>query len=328
MARRDYRQLNLAEALLGGRKSKHLRLDRLQEIHELIAWEAIDALLAAINSAPRGADGYPPLCLFKALLLSVWYNLSDAKLEDALADRLSFRKFCGFPLDAQTPDETTFVRFRKTLREHVLFDKLFAAVNQQLDKQGLFVKQGTLIDATIVAADAKRPPASEGEVSTVDPDAGFTKKNGESSFGYKMHVGVDEGSTLIREVEGTTADINDCLVFRGLVSGDEKFVCADKAYGSEEHRKWLTENGIADLLMYKAQKNKPLTNWQVWFNKAAAPIRSGVERIFGVGKRSYGLGRARYRGVDRVRGHFFVIAMAYNLRRAVTIVALRDAAAA
>lgn len=129
MARRDYRQLNLTEALLGGRKGRHARVDRLSEIHELIAWEAVDALLAAINSAQKGADGYPPLCLLKALLLSVWYNLSDARLEDALADRLSFRKFCGFPLDAKTPDETTFVRFRKTLRERELFDKLFAVIN-------------------------------------------------------------------------------------------------------------------------------------------------------------------------------------------------------
>ena len=138
-------------------------------------------------------------------------------------------------------------------------------------------------------------------------------------------MGVDEGSTLIREVDGTTASIHDSLVFKGLVSGDETFVCADKAYGSEEHRKWLVENGIADRLMYKAQKNKPLTNWQLWFNKAVASVRSGVERIFGVGKRSYGLGRARYRGMDRVRGHFFIITMAYNLRRAVTIVASRNA---
>ena len=201
MARRDYRQFSLADALHDGGKRKQVRLDRLREIHELIAWDTIDALLAAINSAHKGADGYPPLCLFKALLLSIWYNLSDAKLEDALADRLSFRKFCGFPLDAQTPDETTFVRFRKTLRERKLFDELFADIGQQLDKQGLFVKQGTLIDATIVEADAKRPPVSQGEISMVDPDAGFTKKNGESYFGYKMHVGVDEGSTLIRQSE-------------------------------------------------------------------------------------------------------------------------------
>ena len=104
-------------------------------------------------------------------------------------------------------------------------------------------------------------------------------------------------------------------------------MCADKAYGSEDHRNWLKENGIEDRLMYKAQKNKPLTNWQTWFNKAVASIRSGVERVFGVGKRSYGLGRARYRGLDRIQGHFFMIAMAYNLRRAITIVASREASA-
>jgi transposase, IS5 family len=320
MARRDYRQLSLTDALLGKHKRKRERLDRLHEMHDLIDWKAIDTLMACINDAEKGAEGYPPLCLFKALLLSVWYNLSDPKLEDALADRLSFRKFCGFPLDAETPDETTFVRFRKTLREHELFDALLEAINQQLDKKGLFVKTGTLIDATIVDADAKRPSESEGQVTMVDPDASFTKKNDETYFGYKMHVGVDEGSNLIRTVEGTTADIHDSLVFKGLVSGDERFACADKAYGSEEHRKWLRENGIEDRLMYKAQKNKPLVDWQKWFNKAISSVRSGVERVFGVGKRSYGLGRARYRRLERVRGHFFVIAMAYNLRRAITIV--------
>lgn len=328
MTRRDYSQLSLADALIGDGKRKRKRLDQLAEIDALIDWRPIDAVLAAINSAAKGAGGYPLLCLFKALVLSLWYDLSDPKLEDALADRLSFRKFCRFPTDAETPDETTFVRFRKTLREQALFDKLFAEINQQLDTHKLFVKMGTLIDATIVEADAKRPPAREGEVSMVAPDAGFTKKNGKSHFGYKMHVGVDEGSGLIRELEGTSADVHDCLVFKGLVSGDEQSVCADKAYGSEEHRKWLADNAIADRLMYKVQKNRPLTNWQVWFNKAVAPIRAAVERPFGIGKQSYGLDRARYRGLARVTGHFFVFAMAYNLRRALTIMASREAVAA
>jgi transposase, IS5 family len=328
MARRDYRQLSLVEALLGGKKRIRKRLARLQEMHDLIDWRPVDALLAAINSSDKGADGYPPLCLFKALLLSIWHNLSDPKLEDALADRLSFQKFCGFPPDVETPDETTFVHFRKALREGGLYDKLFEEVNQQIDKKGLFVKQGTLIDATIVDADAKRPAEAEGQVSMIDPDASFTKKNDVSYFGYKMHVGVDEGSNLIRAVEGTTADVHDSLVFRGLVSGDEKYACADKAYGSEEHRAWLKANGVEDRLMYKAQRNKPLVDWQKWFNKAMASIRSGVERVFGVGKRSYGLGRARYRRLDRVRGHFFMIAIAYNLRRAITIVKAQAAAEA
>jgi IS5 family transposase len=325
MARRQYQQMSLVEALLDGKKRKRKRLERLLEMHDLIDWSPVDELLAPINGSDKGADGYPPLCLFKGLLLSAWYDLSDPKLEDALADRLSFRKFCGFPLDVETPDETTFVRFRKALRERGLFEKLFEAINQQFDKKGLFVKRGALIDATIVDADAKRPNMSEGQVSMVDPDATFTKKNDDVYFGYKMHVGVDEGSTLIRLVTGTTASIHDSLVFRGLVSGDETFVCADKAYGSEEHRQWLKDNNIQDRLMYKAQKNKMLTSWQTWFNKSVSSVRSGVERIFGVGKRSYGLGRARYRGTKRVEGHFFVIAMAYNLRRAITIVTARDA---
>lgn len=320
MSRCDYSQRTFADSLVetGGRR--RARLERLDRMASLLTWSNIDALLGDISASRRGGLGYPPVCLFRALLLAQWYDLSDPALEDALADRLSFRRFCGFPLDAETPDETSFVRFRAKLRGLGLYEKLFAEVNRQLEAKGLMVKTGTLVDATLIEARAKPPCPKEGEVSSVDPDAGFTKKHGKSFFGFKMHVGVDQGSELIRSVETSSADLHDGEAFGALVIGDEGKVYGDKAYGSQKNRDFLERIGVGDCLMYKAARASPLKPWQEWFNKAVAGVRAGVERIFGTGKTGYGLGKTRYFGEARVHADCLAFAMAYNLRRAVSLV--------
>jgi len=317
MSRRHYGQMGFADHLVRKRAGK--RVDRLERIEALLDWRALDQLLDPLSASRRGAPGYPPLSLFKALLLAQWYNLSDPGLEDALADRLSFRKFTGIPLDEETPDETTFVRFRERLREHNLAQELFDEVNRQLEGKGLVVKKGTLVDASVIEADAKRPSMKEGDVSKVDPDATFTKKHGKTYFGYKMHIGVDQGSGLIRRLLTTTAALHDSLAFRGLICGGEAAVYGDKAYGSEAHREWLAEIAVADRLMYKASRGAPLRSWQVWFNKAVAGTRRQVEQVFGIFKRSWGLSRARYRGEARNATHFLILATAWNLRRSLSL---------
>jgi transposase len=142
----------------------------------------MERLLAPLR-APTGRPGYPPLALFRALLLAQWYQLSDPGLEEALADRLSFRRFCGFGLDDGTPDETTLCRFRGALAERGLAEALFAELNRQLDARGLVLKAGTGFDATLVEAAVARPPQSEGEVSTLDPEAGFTRREALANAG-------------------------------------------------------------------------------------------------------------------------------------------------
>ena len=319
MSRRDYSQKTFADTLVEGRSRRRKRLDRLERVDELLDWQRIDRLLDAINAERRGGRGYPPLCIVKALLLAQWHDLSDPGLEDALADRLSFRRFCGFPLDEETPDETSFVRFRRRLRDLGLYEKLFAEVNRQLAAKGLMVKTGTLVDATVIEARAKPPRSKEGMVSAVDPDAGFTKKHGRTYFGYKLHIGVDAGSELIRALETSSADLHDGEAFGALVTGDEGKVYGDKAYGSQKNRDFLSRMGIADALMYKAARNRPLKSWQKWFNKAVSEVRSGVERVFGTGKTGYGLGKTRYFGEARVEGDCYTFAIAYNLRRALSL---------
>lgn len=319
MSRRDYSQKTFADTLVEGRSRRRQRLDRLERIEGLLDWQRIDRLLDGINAERRGGRGYPPLCMLRALLLAQWHDLSDPGLEDALADRLSFRRFCGFPLDEETPDETSFVRFRARLRDLGLYEKLFAEVNRQLEARGLMVKTGTLVDATLIEARARPPRAKEGTVSSVDPDAGFTKKHGRTYFGYKLHIGVDAGSELIRALETSSADLHDGEAFGALVIGDEAKVYGDKAYGSQKNRDFLSRMGIGDRLMYKAARNTPLKPWQDWFNKAVSAVRSGVERVFGTGKTGYGLGKTRYFGEARVEGDCYTFAIAYNLRRALSL---------
>lgn len=317
MGQRRIGQASLAEALLPAGVGCNRRLER---IAALIDWAAMERLLAPLR-APTGRPGYPPLALFRALLLAQWYQLSDPGLEEALADRLSFRRFCGFGLDDGTPDETTLCRFRGTLAERGLAEVLFAEVNRQLDARGLMLRAGTLIDATLVEAAVARPPASEGEVSTKDPEAGFTRRGRKSFFGFKAHVAVDLGSDLVREAVLTGAEVGDSVVADALVQGDEAVVFMDKAYDSAPRRAALAEAGIADGIMHRAHARRPLAPWQRWMNRALAPIRARVERSFGTLKRSYGWRRVRYRGLARNGAHLHLLCTALNLRRAERLVA-------
>ncbi len=297
------------------------RNDRLERIDGLFKWYRFEKLLKPIRSK-IGRKGYPSLSMFKALLLQQWYGLSDPGLEEALLDRLSFRLFCGFSLEDATPDETTFVRFRAALAERGIAEKLFGEVGRQLDGHGLVLKTGTLIDASLIEASVARPSGVSGAGSALDPDADWTRRGGLSFFGYKAHVAVDEGSGLIRDTTMTSAKINDTEPADDLVQGDEKAVYADKAYDSKARRQRLKAAGIKDRIMHRANKHHPqLPHWKQVRNKLIMPIRSAVERSFGVLKRSYGYRRVRYRGLAKNTSHLYLLCIALNLRRAEKLMA-------
>src|SRR6516162_3334763 len=124
---------------------------------EAFDWGAIEVLLSLIHGSTKGAPGYPPLAMFKIILLQQWYTLSDPAAEEAVRDRLSFRRFCGIPLDRETPDHSSIWRFRQTLDSLGLSAALLAEVNRQLEACGLIVKRGTLVDATLIEASVRRP---------------------------------------------------------------------------------------------------------------------------------------------------------------------------
>lgn len=297
---------------------------RLERIAELIDWRPVEALVRQVRPGGTGRPPYRALAMVKALLLQQWYGLSDPGLEEALLDRVSFRRFCGLSLEERTPDETTLCRFRLSLAEAGLGEALFAEVTRQLDAAGFMVKSGTLIDASLVEAAVRRPPdgsSPKGEESRSahDPDANWTRtgKGRHLFFGYKVHLGVDEGSGLIRSRCLTPAKVYESEVADALVLGDEKAVYADKAYEKKARRAALKARGIKDRIQHRRTRAQPkLPHWQAVRNKLIGRIRSGVERSFAELKRGYGMGRMRYRGLIANALHLDLVAIAYNLRRA------------
>ena len=194
-----------------------------------------------------------------------------------------------------------------------------AEVNRQLDARGMVLRRGTIVDATLVAAAVAPPTPREGQVTDRDPQAGLAARKGRVIYGYKAHVAADEGTNLVRAVLVTSADLHDTLAFASLVQGDEEAAYANRAYDSAANRTALAEAGIKNRIMHRARRNRPLRHWQRWHNRALSPIRSGIERIFGTWKRSWGLRRMRYRGLARNQAHLHLVAAAWNLLRATSL---------
>lgn len=295
------------------------RNDRLDKIAEVLKPYRFEKLLKKLEPDGPGRPPYDPVVMFRALLLAQLYDLSDAALEEALNDRVSFRRFVGLPLDAAMPDHTTLCRFRNRLIEAGLMDKLFAEFGKQLEVNGLILKRGTMVDATLVEAAGARP--NHGEDPT-DEDAAFAKKEGKpgSTYGYKAHVGVDQQSELIRRAVLTPANVNETSVAEELICFDEKAVYGDKGYAKAERRQMLKAAGIKDCIMYKSWGGGPkLTPWQLRQNKQITPIRARVETVFAIFKRHMGYRRVRYIGLIKNQAQLLLLAFAYNLKRAAVL---------
>lgn len=315
------RQMSLAEALLDPRMG--LR-GKLKALAEAIDWAPLEVLANRVRSGEIGRKPYGPLAMLKALYLASLYDLSDPALEEALIDRVSFRLFCGFPLDEATPDETTLCRFRNDCAAAGVLEAAFAEVSRQLDAKKLIVRKGTLLDATIVEAFSRRPPLAAGSKPSLpqEPGASFTRKGGKSYFGYRVHIAADAGSGLIRRLALTPAHVNESSVADALICGDEQAVYADRGYENKERRAALKARGIKDRIMHRSHKNQAgLPHWQSRRNALIAPRRAPVEAIFGSFKRLYGRVRMRYRAFRRNLADFYRLATVYNLRRAVSLAA-------
>ena len=294
----------------------------LERVSAVVDWGRVERVLSGLRQEGPGRPGYRPLLLFKALLLQAWYGLSDAELEFRLGDSLAFGRFVGLSLDDEVPDHTTLCRFRNRLIAAGMLERLFAELDRQLEAKGLVLKQGTMLDATLIQA-ATTPPRFGREAEANDPDAAFARRQGKpgSTYGYKAHVGVDQGSGLVRAVMTTPANINDTTPADDLIRGDEAAVYADKAYDTHARRARLKLAGTKARLMRRPNKHHALTPRQQQLNNLIARRRAAVETTFATWKRRMGLIRARYVGLARVTGQILMVAMAFNLRRVASLTA-------
>jgi IS5 family transposase len=285
----------------------------LDNLSGLIDWDRIANILAQVHSSAKGELAWPPLAMFKALLLSVWYDLSDVKLSEALDDRASFRSFCGFSRTEATPERTAFVRFRKALIAHKLDRLLFTTVTAQLKAKAITVKTGTLVDATIITS------ASQG-----DDDARWVKHKGKPAVhGFKAHVGADADTALVEEIAITPANINDGRAGPDALPSDPGEVFADSAYrGSHFRDAVVAKGGVPRIIatgMWGRDEQATLQKLKDW-NQPIHRIRGRIEKIFGTWKRSYGLRRMRWRGIAKAAVQIHLTAIAYNLKRTLNIV--------
>ena len=287
------------------------RRGQLDAMAQAIDWAPLEQRLAAISPPGPGEPGWPPLALLKALLLGFWHDLSDVRLAEALEDRASFRRFCGFSASEATPERTAFVRFRGELVRRRLDRVLFNEVVRQLDARGLTVRTGTLVDATMVRA------ASDG-----DGQAGWKAYGKDAPVkGYKAHVATDEAGGIVRKIAVTAANVADALGAARLLDRHPGRVWADSAYDQERLKSRIRRRGGTAMIVRRLHKGSRAA-WnaakQAW-NTAIHPVRCRIEKVFGTTKRSYGLDRARYLGRPRVSLQVHLTFLTYNLRRAATL---------
>ena len=321
MAWKNLQQTTLVDAML----IEHEALKELDDVHELINWSRIESLLAELHSSRRGEKAWPPLLMFKALLLQSWYALSDPALEKQLARDLLFRRFIGLSISESVPDHSTLWRFRQLLEKQNLMTTLLNGINDQLAEQGLYIKAGevSIIDASVIEAKQCRPHKREDGSSTQDPDADWNVKvasdgKRKSTYGYKVHINVDEEG-LIKALAYTAGNVHDSNHFTTLLKGNESAAYADSAYQSEMHTDWLTTRGIENRLIKRAYRNRPLSQEDKVFNQTHTGVRSTVERVFGVLKQHYAMGKARYLGLGRNRTRVELMCVAHNIKRGLSI---------
>jgi IS5 family transposase len=293
---------------------------KLEAIARAIDWAPVARLLDGIHAAAKGEPAWPPLALFRALLLGLWHDLSDVALAEALDDRASFRRFCGFSSSEATPERTAFVRFRQKLVAGGLEARLFAAVVRQLEAQGLAVRTGTLVDATVIEQAGKTDGEAAGRV--------YGGRRRTPVRGYKAHVAADEDGGIVRRVLVTPGSVHDSRGLAPVLPARPGRVWADSAYDSHAlHRAVRARRGQPRIARRVHRRMAPAkaAARRAW-NRTVASVRCRVEKIFGTAKRSYGLARARYLGLARVSLQVHLTFIAYNLTRATRILAARVAA--
>ena len=304
MARRSIGQEDLFGA--GTRRTD------LDDLVGLIDWQNVDALLSPISSAAKGEQGWPPLCLLKALLLARWYDLSDVKLSEALDDRGSFRRFCGFSRTEATPERTAFVRFRRALAQLDLGNQIFEVITQQLCDQQVTVKRGTIVDATIIAS-----------VSKSDEEARWVKHhNKKPVHGYKAHVACDEETALIEKLSVTPANVNDGKAGAEIIPDTPGDVYADSAYRGARFRTAVEAKGGKARVVATHVWTFEGDDGQEKLRAINGPIhkvRGRIEKIFGTCKQHYGLRNILYRGMAKAKLQVLFTAIAYNLKRGLNL---------
>ena len=299
-----------------------------------------------------GRPPFDPVSMFKVLILQAQHNLSDARMEFMIRDRLSWMRFLGFDLGASTPDENTIRLFRNKLTESGGLQRVMKAFDWQLKKQGYLAMSGQIVDASLVPAPKQRNtedekaavkegksaeeiwPDEPHKAAQKDVDARWTLKIGGKvryrsdgtplpmiavpTFGYKSHITIDRRFGFIRACAVTSAAAPDGRMLRQIVTTDNLSgeVWADTAYRSRSNEKWLSGSMLVSRIHRRKPPGKPMPKATARANARKSSIRARVEHVFAHQKNKFGL-FIRTIGIKRAEAKLTLANIAYNMDRLV-----------
>jgi len=311
----------------------------LEKISKVIDFEMFREILESklLNQDKKnnaGAKPFDVIMMFKIMILQRYYGLGDTQIEYQILDRLSFKKFLGLESGDKVPDEKTVWAFREKLTKERLVEDIFLQFTKHLESKGLIMNEGKMVDASFTVAPRQRNTRDENKKikegngdelwndkpnkkKHKDIDARWTKKNGETFFGYKNHAKVDTKSKFIDNYEVTDASVHDSQPLDKLLTEDDagQNFHADSAYTGEDQEKVISKYEMNNQVHEKGYRNKPLTDEQKASNKQKSKTRARVEHVFGFMEQSMNGLIVRSVGITRATGIIGLINLTYNLFR-------------
>jgi len=311
-------QLTFADSEFNGKRRKTRKELFLARMEALLPWAMmLEVIEPVYPKAGNGRRPYPLDTMLRIHCMQQWYSLSDGAMEDALYEIALMRLFAKLSLDQAIPDRTTIMNFRHLLEQHRLARQLFDAVNLWLSDAGIMMKQGTLVDATLIEV----PCSTKNKRGERDGEMHQTKKGNQWYFGMKAHIGVDAKSGLTHSLETTAANVHDLNQVGNLLHGEEAFVFADAGYQGAENREELADvkaqwaiamrPGRLKELKKHPRKNKAV----IAFERLKSSIRAKVEHPFRIIKRQFGFVKARFKGLRKNDNQLAMLFTLANLFR-------------
>ena len=297
-------QMSFAQAEYAGKKKVTRREWFLGEMEGLVPWPRLVTVIEPYY--PKGERGRPPIGIERMLriyFLQQWYALADEALEDAIYDSQAMRTFAGIDLSVEAvPDATTLLHFRHLLEAHALTEQIFAEVGALLSERKLLMREGTIVDATILAA----PCSTKNARKERDLEMHQTKKGNQWYFGMKAHIGVDAESGLVHSLSGTAANVADIAQSHTLLHGEEKVAYADAGYlGIEKRQEIIIQcprlewHVAAKRGQVKALAEGRVKELTVQLERLKAQVRARVEHPFHIIKNLFRYRKTRYRGLAK-----------------------------
>ena len=306
-------QMTLATNGFEKHRKQTRKAEFLSRMDKLVPWAELCAVIGPFY--PKAGNGRPPIGLERILrmyFIAHWFNLADEACEDALYDIVAFRDFCRIDLGREgVPDATSLLGFRHLLEEHELGAAMFAKVGELLQANGLRLSGGTIVDATIIAAQSSTKNADRAR----DPEMHQTKKGNQWHFGMKVHIGADSKSGLVHSASVTPANVHDSRELPRLLHGNETRLYGDSAYtGQKEVLKQVSPKA-KDFTNKRARRNQPLSDADKETNRRKSQVRAKVEHPFRPFKNIFGFAKARYRGLMKNANRAFALLALINIEK-------------